>query len=113
MDMGGCFSKIPIGKEEVDELRTMRYKLCLVFPGLERRNQDIENYKSPLENSKSVLTLFVQNIQYLQMALNGLFTSAMEQPSLYGLVQEIQPICQRADNKERGNLIDNYPHRRL
>lgn len=47
-----CFSKIPISKKEADELRTMGYKLCMVSPELEGRDQDIENYKRQLENMK-------------------------------------------------------------
>lgn len=47
-----CFSKIPINKEEADELRALGYKLCFVSPELEGRDQDIENYKRQLENMK-------------------------------------------------------------
>lgn len=40
-----CFTKIPIGKDEADELKMLGYKLCLVSPELEGRNADIEMYK--------------------------------------------------------------------
>lgn len=39
-----CFTKIPIGKKEYDELKSMGYKLCFVSPELEGRDQDIEAY---------------------------------------------------------------------
>ena len=38
-----CFSKIPIGKIEAEELKELGYKLCLVSPELEGRNEDIYN----------------------------------------------------------------------
>jgi hypothetical protein len=41
-----CFSRIPIGKKEADELHNLGYKLCLVSPELEGRDYDIEAYKS-------------------------------------------------------------------
>lgn len=43
-----CFSKIPIGKKESDELKALGYKLCLVSPELEGRDQDIEKYKQQI-----------------------------------------------------------------
>lgn len=45
-----CFSKIPIGKNEADELKSLGYKLCLVSPELEGRDQDIEDYKRQIED---------------------------------------------------------------
>lgn len=39
-----CFSKIPIGREECEELRDLGYKLCFVSPELEGRPEDIEEY---------------------------------------------------------------------
>lgn len=44
-----CFSKIPIGKTEAEELKKLGYKLCLVSPELEGRDEDIEKYKSEIE----------------------------------------------------------------
>ena len=44
-----CFSKIPIGKKEYDELKSLRYKLCFVSPELEGRDQDIENYAEQMK----------------------------------------------------------------
>ena len=40
-----CFSKIPITKEQADELTELGYKLCFVSPELEGRDSDIEAYK--------------------------------------------------------------------
>lgn len=45
-----CFSKIPIGKNEYDELKSLGYKLCFVSPELEGRDEDIEKYKEELES---------------------------------------------------------------
>lgn len=46
-----CFSKIPIGKKESDELKALGYKLCLVSPELEGRDGDIEKYKNQIEDT--------------------------------------------------------------
>lgn len=46
-----CFSKIPIEKNEYDELRSLGYKICFVSPELEGRDEDIEAYKKKLEDS--------------------------------------------------------------
>lgn len=46
-----CFSKIPIGKKEFDELHNLGYKICFVSPELEGRDEDIEAYKKQLEDS--------------------------------------------------------------
>ncbi|GFI32641.1 hypothetical protein IMSAGC013_04045 [Lachnospiraceae bacterium] len=43
-----CFSKIPIGKAESDELKKLGYKLCFVSPELEGRDEDIEVYKQQI-----------------------------------------------------------------
>ena len=45
-----CFSKIPISKKEADELKSLGYKLCLVSPELQGRNEDIEKYKADIAN---------------------------------------------------------------
>lgn len=44
-----CFSKIPIEKKEVDELKSLGYKLCFVSPELQGRDIDIEKYKEELK----------------------------------------------------------------
>jgi hypothetical protein len=46
-----CFSKIPIGKKEADELHALGYKLCFVSPELEGRDSDIEKYKEEIEKA--------------------------------------------------------------
>lgn len=46
-----CFSKIPITKDDADELHAMGYKLCLVSPELQGRNEDLEPYKEQLEKA--------------------------------------------------------------
>ena len=43
-----CFSKIPIGKKEAEELKRLGYKLCFVSPELEGRDEDIEKYKEQI-----------------------------------------------------------------
>lgn len=45
-----CFSMIPIGKREADELKSLGYKLCFVSPELEGRDEDIERYKKQIES---------------------------------------------------------------
>lgn len=50
-----CFSKIPIGKAEYDELKSLGYKLCFVSPELEGRAGDIEAYKKQLQLSDMVM----------------------------------------------------------
>ncbi len=47
-----CFSKIPIGKNEYDELKSLGYKLCFVSPELEGRDEDIEKYREMLESQQ-------------------------------------------------------------
>lgn len=44
-----CFTRIPIGKKEADELHSLGYKLCMVSPELEGKEQDIEVYREQLE----------------------------------------------------------------
>ena len=45
-----CFSKIPVSDGDIDELKRLGYKLCLVSPELEGRDYDIENYKEQMHN---------------------------------------------------------------
>lgn len=47
-----CFTRIPIGKQEADELKKLGYKLCLVSPELEGRDSEIENYKQQIINEQ-------------------------------------------------------------
>lgn len=44
-----CFTKIPIGKAEYEELKGLGYKICFVSPELEGRDRDIEKYKTLLK----------------------------------------------------------------
>lgn len=44
-----CFSKIPITKEDDDELHALGYKLCFVSPELEGRDEDIEMYRKQID----------------------------------------------------------------
>lgn len=39
-----CFTKIPINRNEYDELKSLGYKLCFVSPELEGRNEDVSDY---------------------------------------------------------------------
>jgi len=50
-----CFSKIPIGKSEYNELKSLGYKLCFVSPELQGRNEDIEAYKVELETNGMIM----------------------------------------------------------
>ncbi len=43
-----CFTKLPIDRELFLQLKKMDYKLCLVSPELQGRDEDIENYKTYL-----------------------------------------------------------------
>lgn len=46
-----CFSKLPITKENYKILKDNGFKLCLVSPELQGREQDIENYKQYLKEN--------------------------------------------------------------
>lgn len=50
-----CFSKIPIDKNEYDELKSLGYKLCFVSPELEGRDEAVEEYKRALADSGMVM----------------------------------------------------------
>lgn len=50
-----CFTKIPIGKSEYDELKAMGYKLCFVSPELEGREEDIESYAKQLSDNSLLM----------------------------------------------------------
>lgn len=47
-----CFTKIPIGKKEEEELHSLGFKLCFVSPELEGRDKDIEEYKKYIQQTK-------------------------------------------------------------
>ena len=47
-----CFSKIPVGPEEVKELKDLGYKLCFVSPELQGREADIENYRQYIKEKR-------------------------------------------------------------
>ena len=63
-----CFSKIPIDKNQADELRSLGYKLCFVSPELEGRDSDIENYKA-----NPTLETLCSLVQYLNISLDSIF----------------------------------------
>ena len=44
-----CFTRIPLSSTQVDELRSLGYKLCFVSPELQGRPQDIKIYQKVLE----------------------------------------------------------------
>lgn len=50
-----CFTKIPIGKTEYKELKSMGYRICFVSPELEGREEDLENYKKILCSSGMIM----------------------------------------------------------
>ena len=43
-----CFTKLPLDHDLFLQLTKMKYKLCLVSPELQGRDEDIENYKAYL-----------------------------------------------------------------
>lgn len=47
-----CFSRFPIGKKEMDELKALGFRLCLVSPELQGRDVDIEKYKKIIEDAE-------------------------------------------------------------
>lgn len=49
-----CFTKLPIDQRVFSRLKKMKYKLCLVSPELQGREQDIENYKTYLASHEIV-----------------------------------------------------------
>ncbi|MGB5692799.1 MAG: hypothetical protein WBM43_09360 [Flavobacteriaceae bacterium] len=49
-----CFTKLPIDFERYSELKEMGYKICLVSPELQGRDDDIEQYKGYLQNNQIV-----------------------------------------------------------
>ena len=48
-----CFTKLPINRENYTLLKKAGFKLCLVSPELQKRDQDIEKYRDYL-NKKSI-----------------------------------------------------------
>lgn len=46
-----CFTKLPIDKEIYKKLKEFDFKLCLVSPELQGRQEDIENYKQFLKTN--------------------------------------------------------------
>ncbi len=46
-----CFTRIPIGEQEYDELKSLGYKICFVSPELQGRDADIEAYKQQLSEA--------------------------------------------------------------
>lgn len=44
-----CFTKLPINQENFQTLKKAGFKLCLVSPELQGRDEDIEEYKAYLE----------------------------------------------------------------
>jgi hypothetical protein len=46
-----CFTKLSINKENYSKLKEWGYKLCLVSPELQGRDQDIEEYKQYLQDN--------------------------------------------------------------
>ncbi len=46
-----CFTKLPLDRESFSVLKELGYKLCLVSPELQGRDQDIEDYKTYLHEN--------------------------------------------------------------
>lgn len=49
-----CFTKIPVEKREIEELKSLGYKTCFVSPELQGRDRDIEVYKNYFEENAIV-----------------------------------------------------------
>ena len=49
-----CFTKLPLDFDIYSELKQMGYKLCLVSPELQGRDQEIEEYKAYLQENRIV-----------------------------------------------------------
>ena len=47
-----CFTKIPIGKKEADELKALGYKICFVSPELEGQPEKLEEYAKRFNKEK-------------------------------------------------------------
>lgn len=52
-----CFTKLPITKESYALLKAAGFKLCLVSPELQKRDQDIESYRDYLQKEGIVFDL--------------------------------------------------------
>lgn len=50
-----CFTKLPINKDSYMELKSLKYKLCMVSPELEGQPEKLENYKKFLQDNKIVM----------------------------------------------------------
>ena len=44
-----CFTRMPLTIEDYHEMKELGYKLCLVSPELEGREEDIETYRDQLQ----------------------------------------------------------------
>lgn len=50
-----CFTKLPINKDSYMELKSLKYKLCMVSPELEGQPEKLENYKKFLQDNKIIM----------------------------------------------------------
>ncbi len=50
-----CFTKIPIGKQEYEELKQLGYKLCFVSPELEGKDENIDVYAEQLKKKEMAM----------------------------------------------------------
>ncbi len=50
-----CFSRIPVSSKEVDELHAMGYRLCMVSPELQGRQEDVEDYAAYIKDNNWTL----------------------------------------------------------
>ncbi|MEM9102346.1 MAG: hypothetical protein AAGB12_08475 [Pseudomonadota bacterium] len=46
-----CFTKLPLERTSYDELKNLGYKLCLVSPELQGREEDIDSYRDYLQQN--------------------------------------------------------------
>jgi len=49
-----CFTKIPVGRKQVEELKELGYRTCFVSPELQGRAEDIGSYKKYLNDNSIV-----------------------------------------------------------
>lgn len=58
-----CFSRLPITQKEYQELKNLGFKLCLVSPDLEGREEDIETYHDQLKKAGIIFDAICVGIQ--------------------------------------------------
>lgn len=66
-----CFTKLPITKKIESELKSIGYKLCLVSPELQGRQDDIAEYKEYLKNENIDFDAICTKQHNIDLWMNG------------------------------------------